>query len=118
VPPHVVELGYGVRIEGVTFGREPSPYEPGSDWLHVTIYSSAAASTNIDLAVRCTVQVRGAANESDNYVSPYKPIGQGIWPISRWETNKFYRDDFLVPLPKGVSGDIAGVGFEAAPLSP
>lgn len=116
VPSRHIELGYGVKTEGFTIAPIPSPNDRGSDIVRVTTYSTVVTHTNTDLAVRCAVQIDGGTQGPDSYVSPFKPLGQGIWPIARWETNKFYRDDFLIPLPKGLTTRITRVSFEAAPV--
>jgi hypothetical protein len=60
------------------------------------------------------VRVDTGTSEPEIYASRFKPLGQAIWPIARWETNKVYQDDFLIPLPVGMSGNkVVDVRLEA-----
>jgi uncharacterized membrane protein len=113
-----VQLGYGIRIESFTLGRVPSLDDPASDVVRVRTYSTLDSPTNTDLVVQCAVQIGEGAQESDSYASPFQPLGQGIWPIAQWETNRFYVDEFSITVPKGISSRIRRVAFEALPLLP
>ena len=86
--------------------------------MRVTAFSVIAAHTNVDLAVCCAVHVGSDPAKEETYVSEFQPLGQGIWPIARWETNKYYADDFIVTLPAGSADEISSVSFAAATLSP
>ena len=112
-----VELGCGVRIEDLFFTQVPSPKDRDSDIVRATTYSTVLGHTNTDLAVRCIARINTGTREAESYASLFKPLGQGIWPIARWETNKFYTDDFLITLPKGLAANVTSVSFEAAPLT-
>lgn len=101
----------GVQVAAVRVTPAVDQPAPGLKRVRVTAYCVVAASTNLDLAVRCFVQAGG-----DSYVSEFQPLGRGVWPVSSWETGKFYRDDFLVALPVGVEKELTSVRFEAMPL--
>ena len=107
-----VDLG-AVRIVGfsITPVSEPSPDD--FDRVKVTTFSTVTAPTNLDLAVMCIVRF---ADES--FTSEFQPLGQGVWPIARWTTNKFYVDDFIVPAPRGEAANVTSISFDAVTLSP
>lgn len=113
-----VDLGNGVRIAG--FIVTPLPRAPGDklDRVRVTTFSTIAANANVDLAVCCVIHEGSDPAKEETYVSEFQPLGQGIWPIARWETNKCYADDFIVTLPAEPAGEISSVSFVAATLSP
>jgi uncharacterized membrane protein len=109
-----MDLGNGVRTEGFTVTAVPSRGKGASDAIRVTTFSTVLTHTNVDLAVRCMVRVDTGTSEPEIYASRFKPLGQAIWPIARWETNKVYQDDFLIPLPVGMSGNkVVDVRLEA-----
>ena len=82
------------------------------DHVRLTTYSSVATPTNIDLAVRCDLLAGVDPAHLESYASDFQPLGQCVWPIARWETNKFYVDDFIVVVPSGLSGEISSFNFE------
>jgi hypothetical protein len=110
LPPGVnraeFDTGHGVRI--IAFSATELPAG-----ARVTAYSGVAAPTNVDLAVRCVLQ-----SGSDTYASDFQPLGQGTWPVVRWETNRYYEDTFIVALPAGVAQEHSAVSFEAVALAP
>ncbi len=88
------------------------------DRVRLTTYSFVAASTNVDLAVRCDIHAGEDPQHLESYGSEFQPLGQGVWPIARWETNKFYVDDFIVVVPSGLANEISSVSFETSVLAP
>jgi uncharacterized membrane protein len=113
-----MKLGNGVTVVGVTVSPLPHREHDSVDRVRLTTYSSVTAPTNVDLAVRCDIRVGGDPDHSDTYASEFQPLGQCIWPVARWETNKFYVDDFIVVVPSGSAGEISSVTFEASVLAP
>jgi len=115
----VTAFDYGsLRILGFTMTALPPEERNPMDRLRVTTFSTVRTPTNFDIAVRCMVRIGSGSASADTYVSDFQPLGQGIWPIARWETNKVYTDDFVVPLPAGFVGETSSVGFQAVVLSP
>lgn len=112
-----VDLG-GVRIAGFTVTTLLREEHAPTNRIRVTTFSTITARTNLDLALRCIVDVGSDSASAEGYASEPQPLGQGIWPIARWETNKFYADDFIIQLPAGLAGEIASVSFRAVVLSP
>jgi hypothetical protein len=115
LPPNCVgndiPLLAGVHIAGYVAVAD----DAGTPRVRVTTYSCVAAPTNVDVAVRCVVNV---GNRKESYASDFQPLGQFIWPVSRWNTNKLYVDDFVVKLPADLIREITSVSFEAAVLAP
>jgi len=110
---------YGnLRIVGFTITPWPRAGREPMDRLRVTAFSTVRTPTNFDVAVRCIVHIGAGLKAADAYVSEFQPLGQGVWPIARWETNKVYADDFLVPLPAGLIGETSSIGFQAVVLPP
>jgi hypothetical protein len=112
-----IDLGSGVRIIGFTQSPVPGATSNHTERVRVTTFSTIAAQTNVDLAVRCVVQTGVHPPTTENFVSEFQPLGQGIWPISQWTTNRYYADDFIVTLPTGLAKEIDSVSFVAAPLT-
>jgi uncharacterized membrane protein len=110
------DLGNGVNAVG--FALEPMDPVPGfpMDRVRVTGFFTLSAPTNTDLAVRCIASVNDLGNV-DNYVSEFQPLGQCVWPVSKWETNKFYTENFDVFLPAGLARSISSIDFTAKPLN-
>lgn len=110
-----VDLGNGVNVVGFTLEPlDPVPSSP-MDRVRVTGFFTVSAPTNTDLAVRCIASVNDLGNV-DNYVSEFQPLGQCVWPVSKWETNKFYAESFVVLLPAGLARSISSVSFASMPL--
>jgi hypothetical protein len=108
--PARAELGHGVIV--VAYQTEVLQSEDGEQ-LRVRTYSTVTEPTNVDLAVRCHVATKQPAEQ---YATDYQPLGQGIWPVSRWQTNRYYLDEFFVPVPRGVGREVSPVGFDTAVL--
>jgi uncharacterized membrane protein len=106
------DLG-GVRIVGfsITPLSEPSPDD--FDRVKVTTFSTVIAPTNLDLAVMCILHFA-----DEGLTSEFQPLGQGVWPIVLWKTNKFYIDDFIVPVPHGQFANATSISFDVVTLSP
>ncbi len=109
-----MKLSSGVRVVGVTVSPLPRRANENVDHVRLTTYSSVVMPTNIDLAVRCELRVGGDPSHSDSYASDFQPLGQCVWPTARWETNKFYVDDFIIVVPSGLAGEISSVNFETS----
>ncbi len=108
----------GVRIVGFTVAALPREERRPTDRVRVTTFSTVTTPTNLDLAAQCMVHAGRDPASADSYLSESQPLGQGIWPIARWETNKLYADDFIIQLPAGLAGEIDSVSFHAVVLSP
>jgi uncharacterized membrane protein len=106
------DLG-GVRIVGfsITPLSEPSP--DNFDRVKVTTFSTVSAPTNLDLAVMCILHFA-----DEGLTSEFQPLGQGVWPIARWKSDKFYVDDFIVPVPRGQVASATSISFDVVTLSP
>jgi len=121
LPPTAVPAGFdygSLRILGFTLTPLSRQESGRTDHLRVTTFSTVRTPTNLDVAVRCIVRLSNGPANADAYVSDFQPLGQGIWPIARWETNKVYVDDFVVPLPAGLLRETSSVGFQAVALAP
>ncbi|HTS18203.1 MAG TPA: DUF2079 domain-containing protein [Verrucomicrobiae bacterium] len=112
-----LDLGAGIRAAGFTVEQMPPITIVPMDRVRVTGYFTASARTNTDLAARCIVAIEGPGG-ADSYQGEFQPLGQGIWPVSRWETNRFYEDSFVILLPTGLGRDISSVTFTSTPLEP
>jgi uncharacterized membrane protein len=108
----------GVHIAGFTLARLPGGRRSPTDRLRITGFFDVASPTNLDLAARCIVYTGADPATAESYTSDFQPLGQGVWPVARWETNRFYAEDFLIDLPAGLAQDISTVSFAAVPLSP
>ena len=85
------------------------------DRVQITGFFTASTPTNIDLAVRCLVSLNEPGYE-DTYTTDFQPLGQCVWPVSKWETNKFYAENFVVAVPGGLARSISSVNFSAMKL--
>ena len=113
-----LNLGSGISLVGFTVSPLPRAAHENMDRVRVTAFSTAALSTDADLAVRCDLHTGRDPEHFDSYASEFQPLGQCVWPTVRWETNKFYADDFIIAMPSGVAGEISSVSFEVLPLVP
>jgi len=113
-----MKLGSGVSVVGVTVSPLPHRAQDSVDRVRLTTFSSVATPTNVDLAVRCDIRAGEDPQHLESYGSEFQPLGQCVWPIARWETNKFYVDDFIVVVPSGSAAEISGVSFERSVLVP
>jgi hypothetical protein len=111
------DLAGGVSMVGFT--AEPASPTAGGETerLRVTAFFTVAVPTNVDLAVRCFAHVTGSQN-ADAYGSEFQLLGQSVWPIVRWETNKYYADAFIIAVPAGVSREVSAISFDSQVLSP
>jgi uncharacterized membrane protein len=111
------ELGSGISVVGFTM----EPMEPVAslrmDQIRVTGFFTVSAPTSVDIAVRCIATLNDLG-KLDSYASEVQPLGQCVWPVSKWETNKFYAESFRVLLPAGLARSISSVNFTAMPLAP
>jgi hypothetical protein len=110
-----VDLGGGISLAGFTIQQAAPVANLPMDRVQVTGFFTVSAHTNIDLAVRCLVSLSDLGYV-DTYVSEFQPLGQCVWPASRWETNKFYEERFIVSLPGGLARRISSVNFTSMPL--
>jgi uncharacterized membrane protein len=113
-----LKLDSGISLVGFTVSQLPRAAGESLDRARVTTFSTVTTPTNADLAVRCDVHAGGDPERPDNYASEFQPLGQCVWPIARWETNKLYADDFIITMPSGVAGEISSVSFEVLALAP
>jgi uncharacterized membrane protein len=112
------DLAGGVSMVGFT--AEPVPHTKGAETerVRVTAFFTVAVHTNIDVAVRCLARVAGNQENTDAYGSEFQLLGQSVWPIERWETNKYYADVFIIAVPAGASHEISAFSFDSQVLSP
>ena len=112
-----LELGSGITVVGFTM----DPMEPVAslrmDQVRVTGFFTVSAPTNVDIAVRCIATLNDLG-KVDSYASEFQPLGECVWPVSKWETNKYYAANFIVFLPAGLTRSISSVNFTAMPLAP
>jgi hypothetical protein len=113
-----MKLGSGITVVGVTVSPLPRRANESVDRVRLTTYSSVVMPTNVDLAVRCDIRAGGDPQHPDNYASDFQPLGQCVCPTARWETNRFYVDDFIIVVPSGLAGEISSVHFETSVLAP
>jgi uncharacterized membrane protein len=109
-------LGNGISVVGFTM----APMEPIAslqmDQVRVTGFFTVSARTNVDIAVRCIANLNDLG-KVDSYASEFQPLGECVWPVSKWETNKYYAEGFIVFLPAGLARSISSVNFTAMPLT-
>jgi hypothetical protein len=113
-----LRLGSGISLVGFTVSPLPRAARESLDRVRVTTFSTVGMPTNADLAVRCDVRAGGDPEHPDNYANEFQPLGQCVWPTTRWETNKLYADDFIIAVPSGVAEEISSVSFEVLALAP
>jgi hypothetical protein len=116
--PSPIDLGSGVRVVGITLAPLPRAVDDGTDRIGVTAFFAIARQTNVDLAVRCVAHLGKDLTNGDSFASEFQPLGQGVWPIARWQTNRYYADTFVVTVPAGMEGQPLNFSFPAVPLSP
>ena len=116
--PSPMDLGNGVHVVGITQDALPGLPEAGMDRVGVTAFFAIARQTNIDVAVRCVAHLGSNPANGENYTTEFQPLGQGVWPIARWQTNRYYAETFIIAMPAGVEAEISSYGFSAIPLSP
>ncbi len=112
-----VRLIEGVRLLGLTVDTTPDQTAGETDTIRVTTYCTVDVPTNIDVAVRCVVQYSPGTLDSEAYASKTQPLGEGIWPVARWEPGKFYSDTFLISVPKGAATSQPAISFAATPIT-
>jgi len=110
-----VDLDGGIRLVGFTIQQAAPVTKIPMDRIRVTGFFAASGPTNIDLAARCLVTLKDRGYE-DTYATEFQPLGQCVWPVSSWETNKFYAEDFFVLLPGGLARSISSVNFSSIEL--
>jgi hypothetical protein len=111
------ELGGGISVVGFTMEPIESAASIQMDQVMVTGFFTVSAPTNIDVAVRCIADVNDLG-KVDSYASEFQPLGQCVWPVSKWETNKYYAESFIVPLPTGLARSLSSISFASMPLAP
>jgi hypothetical protein len=115
VTPANFPLDAGIQIVGFTILPFPQPGLEQFDCVRVTAYSTVAAPTNVDLAVRCYVQA-GDNEIVNSYAGEFQPLGESVWPIARWKPNRFYEDHYVILLPRGLAQGVNSVSFETRPI--
>lgn len=113
----IYDLGGSVKIVGLETELIPTADSARMDCLRVTAYFTLAAPTNSDLAVRCTAHLGTDPEKVQEYASEYQPLGQSVWPMDRWQTDKYYADVFILRLPAGLSSAISAYSFRSLKLS-
>jgi uncharacterized membrane protein len=120
LPPEIIrqsaDLGKGVTFDGYTVSALPSHSADPVDHFLVTTFSSVATPVDADLAVRCRVQVKSARTHARLFGTQFQPLGQGVWPVSRWIPGKFYADEFRIDLPAGSIAAGLAMSFECQSL--
>jgi uncharacterized membrane protein len=112
-----LSLGHGIRVATVSILTQPVARYARTCPIRVTTFSAVDARTNVDIAVCCVLQFAGKGTGIQGYASRLQPLGQGIWPIERWETGKFYADDFLINVPAKLTNQSFAVTFSTAVLN-
>jgi uncharacterized membrane protein len=114
-----ISLAPGAKIVGYKVDPMPSPEgNTRLALLRVATFSAVTMPINVDLAVRCNLQFHMIGAETSSLVSKLQPLGQGIWPTERWETGKFYADDFLISVPVELTNQPFAITFTATALNP
>ena len=120
LPPEVVrqstELGKGVTFEGYTAAAVTSAGANPHDQIHITIFCSVAVPVDVNLAVRCRVQLAARNAYTRQFGSQFQPLGQSVWPVKHSVPGKFYADDFIIDVPAGVAAAGFSISFECQPL--
>jgi hypothetical protein len=80
------------------------------------MFSSVAVPVDVDLAVRCRVQLDAQNVYIQRFRSQFQPLGQSVWPVNRWLPGKFYADDFIIYVPAGVAATSFSISFDCQPL--
>jgi len=113
-----LSLGYGIRVAAISILPKPGAGRTPTCPIRLTTFSTVDARTNVDISARCILQFGGKGTEIEHYASKFQPLGQGIWPIERWETGRFYADDFLISVPAELSNQSFTITFNTAALNP
>jgi|GEM_PF-1884689 len=113
-----LSLEYGLRIAAYSVFPQSGAVRDRTCAVRLTTFSTVDVRTNVDIAVRCVLRFASEGTETEEYVSEFQPLGQGIWPIERWEPGKFYADDFLVKIPADLTNRTFAVVFATATLHP
>jgi hypothetical protein len=116
--PSPVDLGSGVHVVGITQAAMPGLADARLDRVDVTAFFTVVQQTNVDLAVRCVAYLGNDSTKGESFASAFQPLGQGVWPVAQWQTNRYYTETFIVMVPVGVEGQISAYSFSAIPISP
>ena len=112
-----LDLGHGVNLVAFTAAPARSSAGDERDRMLVTAFFTVAARTNADLAVQCVAYVGRDPKTMMACSTEFQPLGQSVWPIERWEVNKYYADVFILTLPAGLTSEVSGFNFSARDLS-
>lgn len=107
-------LGRGVRIHAAQIIPHPGPLPT----VEVVTFSEVTAQTNVDLAARCQLEYVISPTETEVYVTRFQPLGEGIWPVSRWQPGKLYCDHFFVAVPAELTGKSCATRFDVSLINP
>ncbi len=110
-----IELNEGVKIVGFFDDRISTSH---GDQVLIQIVCLINAPTRADLAVRCILDYCREGFIEESFASEWQPLGQGIWPVDRWEVGKFYVDEFLIFAPPLLHGQRPTLRFESQLLAP
>lgn len=102
--PLDADIGHGVRIVGLRLSCEHAPRPGKIEWATVQVCCRADREPDADLALALVLQFNGGTAHEESFTSAIQPLGQAVWPTSRWEPGPYYVDEFRVPLPGGVFG--------------
>lgn len=120
LPPDAIhqseELGKGVSFAGYTASVATANDDGHDDYVRVTIFSFVTAPVDVDLAVRCSIQLKGRDTVTRDFGSQFQPLGQCVWPVKRWVPGKFYTDNFVIDVPAGLAATGLSVSFECQAL--
>jgi hypothetical protein len=120
LPPGVIrqssKLCKGVAFEGYTATVLTSDKTSTLDQIRITMFSSVAVPVDVDLAVRCRVQLDAQNVYTQRFRSQFQPLGQSVWPVNRWQPGKFYADDFIIYVPAGVAATGFSISFDCQSL--
>ena len=120
LPPGIIrqsaELGKGVMFDGYAATLLTANDADPHDHIRVTMFSSVASPVDVDLAVRCRVQLQDGQSYPRQFGSLFQPLGQCVWPVKRWLPGKFYADEFRIDVPAGSASARLSISFECQSL--
>jgi uncharacterized membrane protein len=114
--PNSVPTGV-VGLAGLTADTMPPEDGTKADRLRITAFFTIAARTNVDLAVKCIAQVGNDPVRTEEFSTDFQPLGQCVWPLERWEPNKYYAEVFILALPAGLAHEVTSYAFDSIPLA-
>lgn len=110
-----IPLGDRVNVVGYQIELIQREGHNASPAVRVRIFSSTGGPVAENLAARCTFKI-GAGPVAEQYASEFQPLGQGIWPTTRWRPGKLYADEFIIDLPYAPAGQACSISFSTEKL--